>query len=129
MKTSSYFTYHGPGRIGITFGNPRACPPGYRMYRRLAPRREMLKMRYARYRRLFDSILSELDAQAEWDRLHELAAGHEPVLLCFERPPFSPSNWCHRRMVAEWFGSELGHDVPEMGHGMVPVLGRQRSLF
>ncbi len=44
MKTSSYFYYTGPGRIGITVGNPRGIPAGYRMYRQLAPRREMLKI-------------------------------------------------------------------------------------
>jgi hypothetical protein len=36
--------------------------------------------------------------------VHRLAGGAEPVLLCWERPPFTADNWCHRRMVAAWFG-------------------------
>ncbi len=89
----------------------------------------MLKMDYDRYRCLFESILGQLDAQTEWERLHELADGHEPVLLCFERPPLSPNNWCHRRMVAGWFGNELGHEVPEIGYGIVSARGHQGRLF
>ncbi len=44
MKTASYFTYHGPGRVGISLGRPRGIS-GYRIYRNLAPRGDMLKVR------------------------------------------------------------------------------------
>lgn len=37
MKTSSWFKYSGEGRIGISRGLPHRVPPGYRMYRKLAP--------------------------------------------------------------------------------------------
>ena len=115
MKTASYFSYHGPGRIGISVGAPRGCPPGYRMYRTLAPRRPMLTMPFDQYRAIFiREILGRLDPhQVEVD-LHRLAGGAEPVLLCFERPPFTVDNWCHRRMVAEWFAETLSLDVPEL---------------
>jgi hypothetical protein len=35
-----------------------------------------------------------------YDDLVALAAPDEPVLLCWEKPPFSDANWCHRRIVA-----------------------------
>jgi hypothetical protein len=52
----------------------------------------------------------------------------EPVLLCYEVPPFSapqpipqaglttigPQNWCHRRLVAVWFQETLGVEVAEL---------------
>ena len=114
MKTASYFTYFGPGRIGITAGTPRRAPAGYRMYRQLAPRRNMLQLPYALFRDTFlREILGPLDPRKVAADLHELAGGHEPVLLCFERPPFTEANWCHRRIVAEWFKDSLGLDVPE----------------
>ena len=124
MKTSSYFYYSGPGRIGITVGTPRRVPAGYRMYRPLAPTRPMLKLGYAQYRRqYFETILGKLEAKAEWKKLHDLVLGHEPVLLCFEKPPLSVKNWCHRRMIAEWFRLELGEEVPEIGYGMISPRG------
>ena len=36
--------------------------------------------------------------------LQQLSGEDEPVMLCFEQLPFNDDNWCHRRMVAEWFG-------------------------
>ena len=115
MKTASYYTYTGPGRIGISVGSPRGCPAGYRMYRALAPRRDMLKLERKVYRKIFfDDILARLDPEKVVADLTALAAPHEPILLCFERPPFTATNWCHRRMVANWFRSTLGLEVPEL---------------
>ena len=115
MKTSSYFIYHGPGRIGISIGTPRRVPAGYRLYRTLAPRRDMLQLSCDLYRDIFfRDILGPLDPQKVADELQRLAGEFEPVMLCFERPPFDANNWCHRRMVAEWFGDTLGLDVPEL---------------
>jgi hypothetical protein len=57
-----------------------------------------------------------LDPQHTWNQLHELAAGAEPVLLCWELPPFTASNWCHRRMAAAWFEDQLGIEVDELPH-------------
>ena len=115
MKTSSYFIYHGPGGIGISLGTPRRIPARYRLYRTLAPRRDMLRLPYGHYRDIFfRDILGPLDPQKVADELQWLAGEFEPVMLCFEKPPFHASNWCHRRMVAEWFGDTLGLDVPEL---------------
>jgi len=114
MKTASYFTYPGPGRIGISVGTPRGIPAGYRMFKPLAPTRVMLHLDYPTYRKLFfGDILSRLDPAQVVEQLKKLAGESEPVLLCFEKPPFTPDNWCHRRIVAEWFKETLGLDVPE----------------
>lgn len=122
MKTASYFTYTGPGRIGITVGNPRRAPAGFRIYRRLAPTRAMLALGYDAYRPRFDNdILAPLDPQAEWAALEALAAPYEPVLLCFERPPFTRANFCHRRFVAAWFTQHLGVAVPEIAADGTPI--------
>ena len=116
MKTVSYFTYTAPGRIGIMAGTPRHVPAGYRMYRALVPRRDMLELSEPEYRAIyFGDILGRLDPQMVKADLERLAGSNEPVLLCFERPPLTPANWCHRRMAAEWFEARLGIAVPEIG--------------
>jgi hypothetical protein len=66
--------------------------------------------------RFRDEVLAPLDPQQVWNELHQIASGAEPVLQCFERPPFDPKNWCHRRLVAAWFKERLGHDVPELNY-------------
>ena len=123
MLTASYFTYDGPGRIAITVGNPRRVPAGYRFDRSLAPTRDMFGLTPEEYIQRFLTILDQLDPQQKWDELHAKARGHEPVLQCFERPPFRrrPKGWCHRRIVADWFQHHLGHEIPELGHGVVPL--------
>ncbi len=123
MKTASYYTYSGPGRIGISVDAPRGVPAGYRFYRKLAPRRDMVRLEQERYREIFfGEILAKLDAELVKDELELLAGTHEPVLLCFERPPFTTSNWCHRHMVAEWFKAELGIEVEELGPNLPELI-------
>ena len=120
MKTASYYSFKGPGRIGITVGTPRGIS-GLVFFRALAPHRNMLKgLTPEQYIERFDDILRQLDPRETWDRLHELVAPLEPVLLCYERPPFTRENWCHRRAVADWFKATLGEVVEEIGHGDVP---------
>ncbi len=78
----------------------------------------MLDLSEAEYRDIyFDEILAHLDPAKVVADLEALAGDHEPVLLCFERPPFTPTNWCHRRMVAEWLADKLGLEVPELERG------------
>lgn len=113
MRTSSYFQYFGPGRIAISRSVPKNVLPGYKVFRDLAPGPWFREVNYAVYREKYFHQLSRLDPEKTWERLHDLADGYEPVLLCYERSPFSMRNWCHRRMVAEWFESELGFVVPE----------------
>jgi hypothetical protein len=116
MKTASHYTYFGPGRVVISIGNPRGIPGGYRMFKKLAPQREWMHAPLAEYKPLFKRfILDPLDPQKTWDEIHALVPpGVEPVIACFEKPPFSDSNFCHRRQVAEWFEATLGHKVDEL---------------
>lgn len=114
MKTASFFTYAGPGRISIARYAPRGTPAGFRIYRPLNPTAPMLKLDRAEYEPLYLAILAGLDPRQVWDNLHRLAGDAEPVLLCWERPPFTVTNWCHRRMVADWFEQALDVEVPEV---------------
>ena len=114
MKTASFFTYTGPGRISIARWAPRNTPAGFRVYRPLNPTAPMLKLDRAEYEPLYLAILAGLDPRQVWDNLHRLAGDAEPVLLCWERPPFTVTNWCHRRMVADWFEQALDVEVPEV---------------
>ncbi|MDR2611748.1 MAG: DUF488 domain-containing protein [Deltaproteobacteria bacterium] len=87
---------------------------GLPRYRALAPGTWFNKVPREEYERLYRAeILSPLDPRETWDRLHELAGGAEPVLLCWERPPLKGTNWCHRRLIADWFERELGRRIPE----------------
>jgi hypothetical protein len=79
------------------------------------------------YCHLYGEILKKLDPKRVYAELVALVA-EEPVLLCWEVPPFTApqpipqagltmigrSNWCHRRIVAAWFKQTLGIDVPEL---------------
>lgn len=116
MKTASHYTFTGPGRIVISRGAPRGAIGGYKIYRALAPTRDILGIEdQAEYRlRYRAEVLGILDPRQTWDELHKLAAGAEPVIQCFERPPFHANNWCHRRMAAEWFLETLGEVVDEL---------------
>ena len=116
MKTSSHKLYRGPGRISISRGN-RWVAPGYLLFPGLMPLPFMLHsgIEPAEFTRLYAGILAKLDPIATWDALHQMANGAEPVLMCWEKPPLSyPSNWCHRRQVAEWFQERLGETVDEL---------------
>jgi hypothetical protein len=115
MKTAGHSTYFGPGRIVISLGNPRGVAGGYRMFKKLAPTREIMHLPYDEYLpRFLAEILAPLDPQAVWDELHALHPGVEPVIQCFERPPFTKENFCHRRIVSAWLEQHLGHVVDEM---------------
>ena len=85
---------------------------GYRLYRPLNPRREMLSLPPAEYDVLYAEILAELDPAQVWADLHRLAGDAEPVLLFFEKD----ATGCHRRLVARWLERELGIEVPELEH-------------
>ena len=117
MKTSSFYLYSGSGRISIARAVPRQVAAGFKVYRALAPGAwlfDPVYKDYATYReRYFREILAPLNPRKSWDDLHALACGHEPVLLCHEHLR-KTDDWCHRRLVAEWFEQALGVSVPEM---------------
>ena len=131
MKTSSFRLYTGPGRISIARWAPRGCPAGYRVFTPLAPGKWFNSVADDEYIALYMKQLAALDPQKTWDQLHELAGGHEPVLLCWEVAPFhahqpiliadaartpegKKPNWCHRRLVAHFFKEKLCVDGPEL---------------
>jgi hypothetical protein len=86
-------------------------------YKVLAPKYEFF-MAYKRgeidqygYTQAFNSlVLGQLDP-------HEVFTdiccrwGFNTTLLCYEKP----GDFCHRRLVAQWFEKELGFEVPELG--------------
>jgi hypothetical protein len=112
VKTASHFTYFGPGRISISRSLPRgkkAIPS----YRALAPGPWFNSVSRDEYERLYAAQLAALDPEQVATDLKALAGDAEPVLLCFEKPPFTETNWCHRRLVAAWLHSELGIVIPE----------------
>jgi hypothetical protein len=124
VKTSSFRTYTGPGRVSIARYAPRNHPAGYRVCSKLAPGPWFNRVTYERYCELYGAILDKLDPRRIYAELVELAAPGEPVLLCWEVPPFSiPHNWCHRRLLADWFKTTIDVDVPEL---VLP--GRQPGL-
>ena len=83
----------------------------------------MLKMARAEYEPLYQAILARSDPRQVVEDLHRLANPHEPVLLCWERLPFSETVWCHRWMVAAWLERELGLIVPEVELSPKPTDG------
>src|ERR1700757_3162560 len=78
-----------------------------------------------------------------YGELAALRAPPEPVLLCYEVPPFSApqpipqaglttigrQNWCHRRLVAVWFQETLGIEVAELElpHGSLAATRHARG--
>ena len=126
MKTGSFFTYDGPGGISIARWAPKGFS-GLPVYRPLNPEADMLRLKSEDlYRYRYAAILARLDPAETWKRLHELAGGAEPVLLCWERPPFSARNFCHRRLVATWLKERLQVTVPEIDTDLRPP---QLTLF
>ena len=115
MKTASFFEYTGPGRVSIARFPPRGTPAGFRVYRALAPGGWFKSVPEDEYRRRYAAQLVSLEAKQVWDDLHALAAGAEPVLLCWERKADLAAGvtFCHRRIVAEWFAEALGETVAE----------------
>ena len=120
MKTASFFAYTGPGRICIARWAPRGTPAGFRVYKPLAPRKDMLRMSEAEYRDIYvGEILAALDPETVVNDLERLADCAEPVLLCWEQTAdiASGKTYCHRHMVAGWLADRLGLDVLELGAG------------
>lgn len=117
MKTACFFEFAGAGRVSIARYPPRGTPPGFRVYKPLAPGPWFNSVDRAMYEKLYFAQLAKLDASAAWNELHLLTDGVEPVLLCWEKhhDTVSGRTFCHRHMVARWFKTTLGHEVRELG--------------
>lgn len=109
MLTACWFTYIGPGRVGVSRSVPRNIRAGYRRYQPLNPGVYFNKVSEAEYRRLYAEQLACLDPRLVWVELTAMAHPYEPVLMCWERAGV----FCHRRLVADWFQGCLGVVVPE----------------
>ena len=117
MKTASFFTYSGVGRVSIARFAPRGTPAGFKIYKPLAPGSWFNSVSQEVYRELYFAQLDELEpAEVLADLMRLAGDGIEPVLLCYEKPPFHKGNWCHRTMVAEWFLREINLVVGESPH-------------
>jgi hypothetical protein len=125
VKTGCIFQARGPGVIAISLKLPKHLDGRLKRFERLAPLPFTLRMEKARYcRHFFGRVLHDLDPLETWNRLHDLADGAEPVLCCYERPPFDDlRNWCHRRMVAAWFSERLGEVVDEIEPAQLRLSG------
>jgi DNA-directed RNA polymerase subunit N (RpoN/RPB10) len=112
MLLTSYFARSAqhPGAVSIA----RFPPKWYtgRCCFTLAPTPEMLRIEdWDEYRRRYRAeILGPLDPDAVLRELGVERAGHDIVLLCFEKD----RSHCHRGLVAEWFLETRGIGVPEL---------------
>lgn len=85
-------------------------------YKILAPKYDFL-MRYkagfinaATYTDLYyEKVLSQLNPSNVWQDIVE-KYGEDVTLLCYELP----DEFCHRHIVARWFGNSLGKSVTEI---------------
>lgn len=128
MLTASYFTSKSPGRIGISLGIPKGFE-SLPTYLPLAPTSAILHIEdEEQYERRYLALLRGLDARKVERDLKALVPGHEPVLCCWEKPPFTEANWCHRRMAAAWLEKQLGIRVPEWTPPP-PEPSRQLGMF
>ena len=113
------------GAIAISRTVPKFLRGRVKLYPVLAPDARWHHFEKPRFcRAYFGYQLARLDVEQVWRTLHEIADGAEPILLCWEKAPFTDDNWCHRRLVAAWFRARLGEVVDEL-----EPPPRQRDLF
>lgn len=126
MQTSSHSrSGKEPQAVNISRGLPRWIP-GMLSYPKLAPTYPMMKMPIPQYLEAFAAMLAKLDPKRTWEELHAMVNGgaidgpdlEEPILCCYEKP----NEFCHRRLVAEWFERELGVTVLERGYPRDAIL-------
>jgi uncharacterized protein YeaO (DUF488 family) len=120
MLKTSYFARSArePGAVSIARFPPKWFT-GSR-YLRLAPEPEMLKIgNWEEYRRRYrEEVLACLDPDEVLRDLNVDRAGHDIILLCFEKDRMH----CHRGLVAEWFHETKGIRVPELGEESITQL-------
>jgi uncharacterized protein YeaO (DUF488 family) len=112
MLKTSYFAKSSkePGAVSIA----RFPPKWYTgaRYLPLAPAPELLKIKdWDEYRRRYHKeVLAVLDPDTVLRDLNAENAGHDIILLCFEKDRAH----CHRGLVAAWFREMRGITVPEI---------------
>lgn len=134
IATSCYrnLPHSYPGAVSISCSMPRNYATSS-VYKKLAPM-GFKNAPMPEYLRRFNDLLLKLDPAETLAELQGLAlrralamgydrdaaAKFPPVVLCWE----SPSEFCHRQLVASWLGGRLGIDVPE-----VKAKGTQLELY
>ena len=106
IQTSYFSGYRGPNAVGISGRVPDGfkgeriieLAPPWRLYNRLRliPQEKWIED-------FHKIVLNHLDVEKMAKRCNG------KVLLCWE----GPGKFCHRRIVAKWFETELGIIVPE----------------
>jgi uncharacterized protein (DUF488 family) len=120
MLKTSYFTKSSkhPGAVSIA----RFPPKWYTgtRYMPLAPTPDMLKINdWDEYRRRYmREVLDVLDPDKVLQDLGAETAGHDIILLCFEKD----RTRCHRGLVAAWLFETRGIAVPELGQESIKQL-------
>lgn len=83
----------------------------------LAPPKELLALsnkglpKEVYYKEFHRMVLDLLDPREVYDAIIE-EYGDDVTLMCFEKLE-SPGDFCHRRLVADWFEKHLNVEVPE----------------
>lgn len=94
----------------------------------VAPTRYMVSGPCSReeYLKLYDQILSKLDAKQVIRQIEMLSKGKDAALCCYEKP----GDFCHRHILAKWITNNTGVEVKEFGivEKKEPVVV-QASLF
>lgn len=83
----------------------------------LAPSAEIIHLKEDEYRPIYETQLSKLSKAGILSEIKKLSNGKDCILLCYEKP----SDFCHRRLVAEWLKSEIGF-IPEFDVRKQPQL-------
>lgn len=121
MLTTSYYTSPLLKQLDVNPVSISSRPPSWftgNWYRKLAPPiRPNIVVMYKngditkdRYTSLYKTmILKLLDAESIYTDIQNLY-GDNAVLLCYERP----GEFCHRRLVADWFKEKLNITVEEL---------------
>lgn len=118
LFTASFFTTPTADesvlRVSIARSPPRNHPRGFKTLKALAPGPWFNSVSEPEYRVRYRAQLDALDVGAVLQQLAEMGSGRAAVhLLCWERPPFTSQNWCHRRLLAEYLQETRGLVVPE----------------
>jgi hypothetical protein len=120
MLKTSYFARSAlePGAVSIARFPPKRYTGTH--YLPLAPPPELLKIgNWDEYRRRYsEEVLSVLDPDAVLRDLGVEGAGHDIILLCFEKE----RPHCHRGLVAAWLYETRGITVLELGEESVTQL-------
>ena len=121
MKTSNFSNNQRYGLNGISISRYPDKRSGFKgpEFPPLMPSEGLLKaykdqrIRWETYKAIYSQQLACLNPYKVAEHLEVLAEDSEPILLCYESAKTLDKNPCHRRLVANWFGRELGLVVPE----------------